>query len=249
MQEANAYSLTNKDFAYSWPMDRARKLILEKSQEGGGKGRLKEWSIELGRNHAYLQQFIHRGKPLELEEADRINLSRILSVPEESLRGPVLSKLDTPRRPGSYKPLTLNKDEFRFIGGHDQPTSAGNGSFIQDASHTPKYTLAFRRDWLQSITSAGDQDLFVLYVDGDSMEPTIHHGDTVLVDRTQRNPRRDGIYVLVWDNLLNVKRVSSDPRRKSLTITSDNKNYAAWKNIKAPEIEVVGRVIWIGRRV
>jgi hypothetical protein len=46
---------------------------------------LKELSLMVGRNHAYLQQFVRRGSPRNLPEAIRLELSRILAVPESDL--------------------------------------------------------------------------------------------------------------------------------------------------------------------
>lgn len=62
-----------------------RKLILERLDELNLK--MSEASIKIGRNHAYLQQFLKRGVPAELHERDRIQLSALLNVPEDSLRG------------------------------------------------------------------------------------------------------------------------------------------------------------------
>jgi hypothetical protein len=47
-----------------------------------------EVSRQLERNPAYLQQFISRGVPSELEERDRQKLALILQVNPEELRGP-----------------------------------------------------------------------------------------------------------------------------------------------------------------
>ena len=42
----------------------------------------------LGRNPAYVQQFIRRGVPRKLDEADRRTLARYFNVPERILGGP-----------------------------------------------------------------------------------------------------------------------------------------------------------------
>jgi len=46
---------------------------------------LKELSLMIGRNHAYLQQFVRRGSPRNLPEAIRLELANILNVPESDL--------------------------------------------------------------------------------------------------------------------------------------------------------------------
>src|SRR3954462_7129450 len=67
-------------------MDVVRKLILERLEELGLK--MSEASLKIGKNHAYLQQFLKRGYPLELPEKSRLPLAQLLEVPEEKLRGP-----------------------------------------------------------------------------------------------------------------------------------------------------------------
>lgn len=45
-------------------------------------------SRALGRNPAYLQQYVARGTPRRLPEADRARLARLLDLPESELGGP-----------------------------------------------------------------------------------------------------------------------------------------------------------------
>lgn len=67
-------------------MDLVRQLILDKLKEKGLT--MSEASLKIGKNHAYLQQFLKRGYPTELPEKSRIPLSELLDVPEDQLRGP-----------------------------------------------------------------------------------------------------------------------------------------------------------------
>ena len=48
---------------------------------------MKEVSLGIGRNHSYLQQFLKRGLPKALHEDTRPKLAKLLSVPEDQLRG------------------------------------------------------------------------------------------------------------------------------------------------------------------
>jgi phage repressor protein C with HTH and peptisase S24 domain len=67
-------------------MDVVRKLILEKLAEAGLK--MSEASTKIGRNHAYLQQFLKRGVPVELPERERDRLAELLRISPDDLRGP-----------------------------------------------------------------------------------------------------------------------------------------------------------------
>jgi phage repressor protein C with HTH and peptisase S24 domain len=89
--------------------------------------------------------------------------------------------------------------------------------------------------------------LFVLEVSGDSMWETLHDGDHALVDPGQTNPRREGLYVIRIDDMLQVKRLSMHPVNKLLTVKSDNPAYRTYDNIKPDDIAIMGRVVWIGR--
>jgi phage repressor protein C with HTH and peptisase S24 domain len=82
------------------------------------------------------------------------------------------------------------------------------------------------------------------------MEPTLRSGDHALVDRTEIRPRqKDGLYVIRVDGGLQVKRVSAHPVSGLLTISSDNAAYRSYADIKPTDVAIVGRVIWIGRRM
>lgn len=63
-----------------------RKLILERLEEL--KLNMAQASLAIGRSHAYLQQFLKRGTPVELHERERILLAQLLGVSEDQLRGP-----------------------------------------------------------------------------------------------------------------------------------------------------------------
>lgn len=225
-------------------MDSARKAVLEASEAQGGM--LAIWSRELGRNDAYLHQWINKGSPVRFPEHLRAKLSELSGVSEQILQGSALKNSRVAARISIPKP---SKDDFRFLGAYDQGASAGPGSYVESGALIPMHHLAFRRDWLREITSAGDDDLFVLFADGNSMTPTIHHGDTMLVDKTQTNPRKDGIFVFVSGDLLNVKRLTWNPRAKTISISSDNPVHKSFDGAKPDEVEVIGRVIWIGRKV
>ena len=51
------------------------------------------------------------------------------------------------------------------------------------------------------------------------------------------------------DQALLVKRLQMNFASRCVTVISDNSKYAAIKNVKCDAIQVVGRVIWLGRRI
>src|SRR5512139_1179552 len=67
------------------PMDAARKLLIDTLARRSDLD-LKNLSLTIGRNHAYLQQYLMRGSPRELPEAARHGLAPLLGVLPDDLR-------------------------------------------------------------------------------------------------------------------------------------------------------------------
>lgn len=134
-----------------------------------------------------------------------------------------------------------------FVNTYDVEASAGDGTVVDEDHITG--SLAFQPDWLRSVTQAGPPDLGVIQVRGDSMNPTLVEGDHVLVDFTQVTPRADGIFVIRYDDAVQVKRVALHPVSMLVTVRSDNPVYPEWPDLPTSALDIVGRVIWLGRRV
>lgn len=145
--------------------------------------------------------------------------------------------------------VQIGNDRFAMLPVYDAEVSAGPGS--EPVESAPVSRIAFRVDWLRQITRGGIGELLVMTVDGDSMEPTLRQGDSVLVDMSQQRPQqKDGIYVIRTDGGLQVKRVASNPVTGRITIISDNKeHYPAFADLRPDEVTVLGRVLWLGRQV
>ncbi|MCA8896196.1 MAG: S24 family peptidase [Amphiplicatus sp.] len=186
----------------------------------------------LGRNQTYIQQFIKRGSPRKLEEEDRRTLAAFFGVDEQVLGGPP----------------PLLSDGFISVPILDVDASAGFGAHAADEHGQAR--LGFEASWLRRLTNAKAPSLSIIRVMGDSMAPTLHDGDEVLVDASDGAARlRDGIYVMRTDDTLVVKRVALKPGTKAITIASDNAAYPSWHDVDRASIQFVGRVIWFGRTV
>ena len=155
-------------------------------------------------------------------------------------------QMSVPQAPKPKEPEGISRD-FSFIQAYDLAASAGAGRLVID-EETSRY-LAFRDDFLSSVSSGKPSDLAVISVSGDSMEPTLHNGDNILIDRTIQKPIDDGIYVLRFDDCLLVKRIAIDPVRRKLTVASDNSLYPPIQDVDPDQVAVVGRVVWVGRRI
>lgn len=225
-------------------MDALRSRLKALFDERSDHTNYKKASLAIGRNAAYIYQFIFKGVPKKLDEDDRKKLAAHLGVEERELMDP---KKRSVTMESYHQPSGFHISDFVQIPAYDIHASAGHGAVVNHEAIL--YYLSFRKEWLKAISNAPLDKLSVIRVDGDSMEPTLSHDDTVLVDMTQTTPQRDGIYVVLYDSVLLVKRLRMDPSRGTLAIVSDNPAYPPVEKVKTDELRVAGKVLWLGRRV
>ena len=204
------------------------RLCAERGEDFAGLSRM------LGRNPAYIQQFVRRGVPKRLKEEERRKLARYFSISETLLGAPADAE---PERTGL---LSVKR--------HPVSVSAGPGAIVTEELGKPYF--AFDERWLKALTASGPSKLSIVRVEGDSMAPTLNAGDDILVDLGDAGDRlRDGIYVLRIDDALVVKRLALNPTARRVTVQSDNPAYPDWPDCSLDQINCIGRVIWSGRRV
>lgn len=202
-----------------------QRLIEERREDYAGLSRM------LGRNPAYMQQFIKRGTPKKLAEEDRRLLARYFGVPETLLGG-------AGNVPSSATLVSVPR--------LDIGASAGPGAFAGDEQ--ARTLLGFDKTWLRTLTRDDPSRLSMIRVQGDSMVPTLSDGDEILVDGADgADNLRDGIYVLRVDGALMVKRIAINPAARRASIISDNPAYPGWPDCALSDMEIVGRVVWVGR--
>lgn len=148
-------------------------------------------------------------------------------------------------------PARRHDDGFVAVPVYSVKVSAGHGAEV--VQEKPVDWLHFKRAWIKTELRVSVSDLYLLYVEGDSMEPTLSEGDIVLIQRHGVGPLRDGIHVLRMGNALHVKRVQFLPGGK-LKVTSDNTAYEPFtvdltNEAEASQVELIGRVIWCGKRM
>jgi len=205
------------------------RLCAERGESLAGLSRL------LGRNDAYIQQYLRKGTPRRLPERHRRTLARYFAVPESMLGGP---EVDPGLETGSLVPVMRSAVR----------ASAGPGAVGEDSSARPYF--AFDAAWLRALTAAPAAQLSVIRVEGDSMAPTLNAGDDILIDLADGRERlRDGIYVLRVDDTLLVKRLAIHPFGRKVTVQSDNPTYRDWPDRALTDIRCIGRVIWAGRKI
>lgn len=218
------------------PMDPARSRLVALAAERGVS--LAALSGLLGRNAAYLQQFVRKGSPRKLEENDRRTLAEFFGVDEAELGAPPRETVQTV---GAGTPARTA--DWADIPRLPLGASAGPGTLAQDAAPTDR--LRFSGRWLRQ-QGLEPGMLSVIEVEGDSMEPTLRDGDEILVDRSPR-PLRSGLHVIRLDDVLLVKRLEPGSAG-TVQIISDNAAYPRMERSRA-EVVVIGRVVWKGGRI
>lgn len=124
--------------------------------------------------------------------------------------------------------------------------SMGGGSVFEDYQQTAM--VPFPREWLRPMIKGRFDDLFVARGDGDSMMPTLLDGDLVIVDTAQKNIlQQDRLWCLSYGDLGMIKRCRVLPDG-GIQVNSDNPNVTPITAYDG-ELHVIGRVVWIGRRV
>lgn len=186
---------------------------------------LSELSRLLGRNLAYLQQYLVRGTPRLLAEADRALLARYFGVPEARLGGPEAEGMvEVPRL--------------------DVGASAGPGGLVESEARRRPGSLS--SDLLRAL-GVRPEAASMIRVRGSSMAPTLEDGDEILVDSDRRRVEgRSGVFVIRLDGELMVKRLQ--PGVGGVEVVSDNPEWET-RLVPARALDVVGRVAWLGRAI
>jgi phage repressor protein C with HTH and peptisase S24 domain len=150
-------------------MDAPRKLLVDTLARRPDLD-LKALSMAIGRNHAYLQQYLMRGSPRELPEAARHVLAPLLGILPDDLRSSALAA-------GSGFASELRGSGAPRADRADLPVYAsaegGGGAII--ITNEP-IDFVRRPEPLVSV-----RDGYGCYVIGDSMSPAYEQGDLLLV--------------------------------------------------------------------
>jgi len=122
---------------------------------------------------------------------------------------------------------------------------AGGGSFEVGSEIEGYY--AFRKDWLT--TKGAINQMVLMDIFGNSMEPEIKDGDTILIDESQKDVLAGAIYAVGVDDTIMVKRLEKHPNK--LVLLSDNKDYFPiyLEGNEMESVRIIGKVVWICREL
>lgn len=209
----------------------ARGRLQDMARDRGSS--LAELSRLLGRNPAYLQQYVARGSPRHLDDPDLHKIAQFLGIDRRVIETRPLSSAQASSRA---------EDEYRAIPRLPLDASAGPGAF--GAQEIPYDTIKFSRRWLREM-GLDATELSAIRVEGDSMDPLLRSGDEIFVDRSKRSG--EGVFVVRIGDALHVKQIGASAPG-TIALVSANEAYPPLE-LPRDEVEVIGRVVWKGGRV
>ena len=240
--------MKNKKRKTSTRLDPVRRRLLRLLTAKGST--LQAASIAMGRNEAYLQQFVHRGTPKILAEDDREILAEHLGCRPELLKHGRSYRLAThAKRPPPPEDAYAAPRGYSVIPEADVQAVAGVETWNGELRETGEAWL-FADSFIRHRLRAEPGDLWMIEADGDSMEPVLSSGDHFMIDVSRTVPAPPGIFV-IWDGIaLVAKRIEhvphSDP--SCVILKSVNPGYGGHE-CPAEEVRIVGRAVWVSRKL
>jgi len=142
-----------------------------------------------------------------------------------------------------FSDFSRNRETYTQVPKVKARLSAGGGSF-EIGSEIQGY-YSFRREWMH--TKGSPEQMVLMDIFGNSMEPELKDGDTVLIDTSQKDILAGAIYAVGVDDTIMVKRIEKHPN--TLVLLSDNKDYAPiyLAGTDSNSVRVIGKVMWVGR--
>ncbi len=208
-------------------------------------------------------QLAHRGTAHATPAAalDRRTLERTLKAQTKALREEMAATLEEklaatldarlpPRRPparpqskpvpaesGLSDPKTPEASVTRLRFAGDVRAAAGAGEEVFEET---EMSITIPSEALP--TGLDPDTCIALRVEGDSMEPTIHSGDTLVIDQSDREPLEGRAYVVRSATGLIIKRLRQEAG--AWIMASDNPDFPP--RPMAGEDRILGRVLWFG---
>ncbi|MGE4193398.1 MAG: S24 family peptidase [Pseudodesulfovibrio sp.] len=125
--------------------------------------------------------------------------------------------------------------------------AAGSGSFETSGEVNGRY--AFRNAFLSR--RGNPSQMVLMRVSGDSMEPKIEDGDTVLIDQSRKEPTPGRVYAVGVEDMVYLKMLDTLPGK--MLLKSYNPDYPPievdTRGDHADGVRIIGHVVWVGREL
>lgn len=218
-----------------------RRLALMELKERLGRGGIARIAAEIGKEPNYVSRMLYPPgkegrKRIGEDSVDLLNkkFPDWMDAPTASARAvePVATH-PQPNRPGHIRIPVL-----------EVSPSAGHGGEPIDFPAIRDY-LEVAEGWAQRRFGMNLGALRIVSVGGDSMAPTLNDGDLVFVDTSVTSFEREGIYVLMFDGRLLIKRIRANLSSRLVEICSDNERAYPVQTVHPNELDrlhIIGAV-------
>jgi phage repressor protein C with HTH and peptisase S24 domain len=221
----------------------ARGISQEGIAEHGGPPRMYLQRLETSTDE---QNRNRMGKLVFLAKALQVSLQWLLTG--EGEMDAVESATVVPAS-NSASPRSESEDrEWVSVPRFDVVASAGPGQ--EDVKEVVVEYVRFSEPWLRQALGVPPQNLSLLTVEGESMEPLLRAGDLVMVNSSTDALRADGVFLMRLEGSLLIKRIQRLPGGL-YRVTSENPAYEAYivdPNVVS-DFNLLGRIVWAGRRL
>ncbi len=208
--------------------DRPRQALVKAIAKSPHQLTLKDLSLALGRNHAYLQQYLERRSPVRLPEDVRYQLAKMLDIPHQSLM-PAKLKKHIPQVSAQ-----IDSQGVIDIPVIDHPANA----------HVPP------QNW--SITYAiiaknlrGKPDHLGLVVSGDDgLRPVMASQDYVIIDTADLTPTKAGIFAIDMADHIRFRFLEQPDANEDEVFVRYSSLSDGGFTQPASSLKIMGRAIW-----
>lgn len=210
-----------------------RKKLERKILSGGHTFR--EISLKIGRKDSYIQQYIKYGFPKRLNELDRRKVCQLLEIEESELIDDELLKSGVKEiNLINLSEQNVNPADFLKIDIYDMKSS-------NKPEETIIGQLAINYKEFFGWCNGNPENLKIVRLSGDNMEPTILSGSLIMYDTSVLEYSGDGIYIIRYDDRITLKRVQRTSNEQYI-LKSENPRYQDIR-CSLDELNILGRVI------
>lgn len=121
--------------------------------------------------------------------------------------------------------------------------SAGISGAIIDQQEVAGNPIYFRQDWLAKKGWLKEK-LVAVYVQGESMEPGLYAGDTVIINTADIEPHDGDVYVLRYEGETVIKRLQRDAGKWWLSSDNLDQRKFPRKECLDDICEIIGKVVY-----
>lgn len=138
--------------------------------------------------------------------------------------------------------MLTDSQDHELIRKVDIRLSAGITGFAVEHLEDDGDPIVFRKNWLDRMGYKADK-LVAVYVHGDSMEPGMHAGDTVVINTDDSQPQDGKVYAINYEGELLIKRMIRDAGEWWLSSDNADQRKHPRKVCQGPFCIVIGKII------